>query len=142
MSKSLNKIQLIGRLGKDPDIRVTQGGAKVASFTIATDEKWKDKQGNWQEHTEWTKCTFFGPLADIVEKYVSKGKRVYVEGSIRTDKWTDKDGQDRYTTEIRGRDLILLDGGNGGQQGGPAPGMYSDPQQSGSPELQDDDIPF
>ncbi|RMF13795.1 MAG: single-stranded DNA-binding protein [Candidatus Dadabacteria bacterium] len=144
MTRSLNKIMIIGNLGADPDIRVTQSGTKVANLRVATSERWTDRNGAQQEHTEWHRVVFYGNLAEICEKYLSKGRRVYVEGSIRTDKWTDRDGNDRYTTEIRGRDMIMLDGRGDG--GGFAGGQDRQPQSSGGyqapPELADDDIPF
>lgn len=140
MSKSLNKMMIIGNLGADPEVRMTSGGTKVANLRIATNEKWSDKQGNPQEHTEWMRVTFFGPVAEIAEKYCSKGDRVYVEGSLRTEKWTDRDGNDRYTTGVRGQSLILLGGGSG-QGGGDyrGSGGYDGGGDSG---LDDDQIPF
>ena len=140
MSKSLNKVMLIGNVTREPDIRVTAGGTKVANFTIATNEKWKDRNGQEQEHSEFTRVTIFGGTAEVVEKYVSKGTRLYVEGRLRTEKWQDRDGNDRYTTEVRAHSVILLDGG----------GIKPDPNDQhgvsdnygGSPDLSDDDLPF
>ena len=141
MSRSLNKLMIIGNLGADPEVRMTQGGTKVANLRIATNEKWNDKNGNPQEHTEWHRVVFYGALAEICEKYLSKGRRVYVEGSLRTDKWTDRDGNDRYTTEVRGRNMIMLDGrGDGGDDYGGS-SNYDGPSSS-PPDLNDDDIPF
>jgi single-strand DNA-binding protein len=98
---SLNKVMLIGRVGKDPEIRATQAGKKLASFSIATSEYWKDKQGEKQEKTEWHNIVVFNEnIAKIVESYVKKGGQVYIEGHLQTRKWTDKDNNDRYTTEV------------------------------------------
>lgn len=97
----MNKAQLIGNVGKDPEIRTTQGGGKVASFSVATSETWKDKDGNRKEKTEWHRVVVFSPgLVDIVEKYVKKGAKLYVEGQIASRKWTDKSGKENATTEI------------------------------------------
>lgn len=115
----LNRASLIGRLGADPEIRSTQSGEKVASFRIATGEKWKDKNtGEKKERTEWHSIVVWGPLVRVVEEYLTKGKRVMVEGAIRTRKWQDQSGNDRYSTEIVlsgfNANLIMLDGGQGG----------------------------
>lgn len=142
MSKSLNKIMIIGNLGADPEVRMTSSGTKVANLRVATNERWIGRDGQQQEHTEWHRVALYGQVADIAEKYLRKGSRVYVEGSLRTDKWTDRDGKDRYTTEIRGRNLILLDSGAG--SGGPSYDAPAD-DMSDRPEpadLSDDDIPF
>lgn len=109
---SVNKAILIGNLGRDPEIRSTQAGGKIANFSIATSEKWKNKQtGQQEERTEWHRIVIFGTLAEIVEKYVTKGMKVYVEGKIVTRKWEDKDGTDRYTTEINADTMTMLSGG-------------------------------
>ncbi len=146
MSKSLNKIMIIGNLGADPEVRTTGGGTKVANLRVATNERWNDRDGNPQEHTEWHRVVFYGPVAEVAEKYATKGSRIYVEGSIRTEKWQDRDGNDRYTTEVRGRNLILLDSrGDGGYSdgGGGGGGRRDDSQDySGDAHLSDDDIPF
>jgi len=126
MAGSLNKVQLIGHLGADPEIRSFQSGDRVANLRIATSESWKDKQtGEKKEQTEWHSVAIFGGLVDIVERYTRKGSKVFLEGQLRTRKWQDQSGADRYTTEIVLRpyagDLILLgDPGQagGGQQGG------------------------
>jgi len=141
MAKSLNRVQIIGNLGADPEVRSTQSGTRVANLRIATNERWTDRSGNPQEHTEWHRVSFFGPVAEVAEKYLNKGSRVYVEGSIRTDKWQDRDGNDRYTTQVRGRDLIMLDGRDSGDYAdAPAPAAAG--AGPGSQELSDDDIPF
>src|SRR3954471_21578820 len=118
VSRSLNKVQLIGNLGKDPEVRSTAGGNRVATFSLATSRTWNDTAGSKQEKTEWHKCVAWNSkgsqLADIVEKYMKKGDKVYVEGRIEYGQYQDKDGQTRYTTEINVRELIMLGGGRGG----------------------------
>lgn len=122
MAGSVNKVILVGNLGKDPEVRSTQGGGKIVNFTLATSESWKDKSiGERKEKTEWHRVAVFNPnLAEIAERYLRKGSKVYVEGQLQTRKWTDQNGQERYATEVvlqqfRG-DLTLLDsrGGSGG----------------------------
>lgn len=122
MAYSLNKCQIIGNLGKDPEMRYTQDGKPIASLSIATSESWTDKQGQKQERTEWHRVSIFGKLAEIVQQYAHKGSKVYIEGKLQTKKWTDQQGQDRYTTEIIlsgfQSQFIILDSKpqNGGQQ--------------------------
>ena len=112
---SLNKVTLIGRVGKDPEIKTSKAGKKLASFSLATSESWKDKQGQKQEKTEWHNIVIYNEgIAGVIEKYVHKGSQIYIEGALQTRKWQDKDGKDRYTTEVvlqgfNGQ-LILLDG--------------------------------
>ncbi len=123
MARGINKVILIGTIGRDPEVRYTAGGSAVATMSIATNESWKDKQtGEKQERTEWHRVVFFGRLAEIVNEYLKKGSKVYVEGSLRTNKWQDKSGQDRYTTEIIASEMQMLDsrdgGGGGGNRGG------------------------
>jgi len=124
VSRSLNKVTLIGNLGADPEIRSTTGGNKVANFSLATSRQWNSASGEKQEKTEWHKCIAWNTrsgagqqLADIVEKYVKKGDKVYVEGSIEYRQYEDKDKQTRYVTEINVRELIMLGGGRGGDNG-------------------------
>lgn len=106
----LNKVMLIGRLGKDPEIRYTTAGVAIANFTIATSEEWKDKEsGDKKERTEWHRIAAFGKLGEICGEYLSKGKQIYVEGRIQTRAWDDKDGNKRYTTEIIASDVQFLD---------------------------------
>jgi len=106
---SLNRVQLIGHLGRDPETRYLPNGDVVTNISIATSESWKDKQsGERREHTEWHRCNAFGRLAEVMGEYLKKGSQVYVEGSLRTRKWQDKDGVDRYTTEIRVDRLVML----------------------------------
>ncbi|MCR4623470.1 MAG: single-stranded DNA-binding protein [Alphaproteobacteria bacterium] len=143
MAGSVNKVVLLGNLGKDPEIRSTQDGTKVANFSVATSETWKDKAtGERKEKTEWHRVVVFNPnLADICERYLKKGSKVYLEGQLQTRKWQDKDGADRYTTEIvlprfKG-ELTMLDsaGSSFGDNGG-------DAQMDQPPAGIDDDIPF
>ena len=121
MSRSLNKVTLIGNLGNDPEVRSTTGGNRVATFSLATSRSWNDASGAKQEKTEWHRCVVWNTkssqLADIVEKYVKKGDKLYVEGRIEYRQWQDKDGQTRYSTEINVRELIMLGGGRGSAGG-------------------------
>jgi len=163
MARGLNKAMLIGRLGKDPDLRFTQGGLAVANFTVATNEEWMDKAaGEKKERTEWHRIVVFGKLAEICGEYLAKGKQVYLEGRLQTRSW-EQDGVTKYTTEIVASDMQMLDpksasgaygnaGGNAGNNAG-----YSNNQQTAGPSSQqqapapaaappsgnfDDDIPF
>jgi single-strand DNA-binding protein len=111
---SVNKVILIGNLGRDPEVRYLPSGDAVANFSIATTEKWKDKSGDMQEQTEWHRIAFFGRQAEICGEYLRKGSSVYVEGRLQTRKWTDKDGNERTTTEIRGDRMQMLGGRGGG----------------------------
>lgn len=111
---SVNKVILIGNLGRDPEVRYMPSGDAIATLSIATTETWKDKNGDRQEATEWHRVVFFGRQAEICGQYLKKGSQVYVEGSLRTRKWQDKDGQDRYTTEIRGDRMQMLGSRAGG----------------------------
>ena len=127
MSRSLNKVTLIGNVGQDPDIRSTQNGGRVATLSLATTRTWTGPSGDRQEKTEWHRCVVWNRgqgngLADVVEKYVKKGDRVYIEGPIEYRQWQDKDNQTRYTTEINVRELILL---SGNREGGDARGERS-----------------
>lgn len=119
-SRGINKVILVGNLGNDPEHRVLPSGGAVTNISIATSETWKDKNtGQQQERTEWHRIVFFNRLAEIAAEYLRKGSKVYVEGSLRTRKWQDQSGQDRYTTEIVGNEMQMLDsrGGMGGDQG-------------------------
>jgi len=148
----VNKVILVGNLGKDPETRYTPSGSAVTNITIATSESWKDKQtGEQQERTEWHRVVFFNRLAEVAGEYLRKGSQVYVEGKIQTRKWQDQNGQDRYTTEIVGNEMQML-GSRGDNAGGgrPAPQQASSqaPQQQSRqapPAPADDfedDIPF
>ena len=170
MSGSLNKVILVGNLGRDPEVRSTQSGDKVANLNIATSERWRDRDGNNQEKTEWHRVVLFGKIADVAERYLRKGSKVLIEGKLQTRKWTDQNGQDKYTTEIVvsgfGGNMTMLDGrgegggmsgggdfGGGGQSygggsGGSSGGGYGGGSSSSSgggndfgPDL-DDEIPF
>jgi single-strand DNA-binding protein len=117
VSRSLNKVQLIGNLGNDPEVRTIAGGSKVATFSLATSRSWNNQSGEKQEKTEWHRCVAWNVkgtgLADVVEKYCKKGDRLYVEGQIEYRQWQDKENQTRYSTEIKVRDMIMLGGGSG-----------------------------
>jgi len=151
---SLNKVMLIGNLGKDPEVRYTAGGTAVASFSLATSEKFKGKTGEWEEKTEWHNITLWARLAEIAGEYLSKGKTVYIEGRLQTRKWQDKEGKDRYTTEIVGEKMQMLSskgegGGNSGGGGGGRPAQRPSQQEhsQGSSYEEpvfnpDDEIPF
>jgi single-strand DNA-binding protein len=150
MAKGVNKVILIGNLGTDPEVRYMPSGNAVANLTLATSESWKDKQtGEMQDRTEWHRVVLYNRLAEIAGEYLRKGSKVYLEGSLRTRKWQDKTGQERYTTEIHANELQMLDskGGAGGQEGSQP--SYTKPQQaqqsapmSHGVEDFDDDIPF
>jgi single-strand DNA-binding protein len=106
---TINKAIIIGNVGKDPEVRFSASGSPVANFSVATTEKWTDKQGQKQEQTEWHRIVAFGKVAEIVQKYITKGSKVYIEGKIKTRKWKDINGQDRYTTEINSNLIQMLD---------------------------------
>ena len=126
---SVNRVILIGNLGRDPEVRYLPSGDAVANFSIATTEKWKDKNGEMQEQTEWHRIAFFGRQAEICGEYLRKGSSVYIEGRLQTRKWTDKDGNERTTTEIRGDRMQML-GARGG--GGGATPELREPDYAGS----------
>ncbi len=147
MARGVNKVILIGNLGRDPEIRYTPNGDAIATVSLATSEQWKDRQtGEQQERTEWHRVVFFGRIAEVLGEYTNKGSKIYVEGQLRTRKWQDKEGTDRYTTEIRGRDLQLLDGsqhGGGNRSSSTTQPRQDEPSQQGAPPDDfDDDIPF
>ena len=147
---SVNKVILIGNLGADPETRYLPSGDAVTNIRIATTEKWRDKGGEQQEHTEWHRIAFFGKLAEIAGEYLKKGSPVYVEGRIRTRKWQDKEGQDKYSTEIvaQGMQLLGSRGGSAGESAAREPatagaGASRPPaKKSGGFDQMDDDIPF
>ncbi len=162
---SVNKVILIGNLGKDPEVKYTQSGMAVARFSIATNERVKDKDGNWGDRTEWHNIVLFDRKAEVAGEYLKKGRTVYIEGSIRTNSWDDKEtGQKKYRTEIIGNQMVLLGGqreggGEGGEGGGYSRGRGAAgkpsgfeqhapepegpaPVSSGGPEITDEDIPF
>jgi single-strand DNA-binding protein len=162
MARGLNKVMLIGNLGADPEVRYGTSGSAITNVRLATAESWRDREsGEQQERTEWHRVVFFGKLAEIAGEYLKKGSQVYVEGSIRTRKWTDKEGQERYTTEIVANEMHMLGGragggmggggdfgGGGGGGGGGAPrggarsGGGGREQSAPPPDDFDDDIPF
>lgn len=153
MSRGINKVILVGHLGKDPEVKYLPSGSAVANITVATSESWKDKQsGDKQERTEWHNVVFFNRLAEIVGEYLKKGAQIYVEGSLRTRKWQDKEGKDRYTTEIVASEMQMLGGRQGAGGGGASYSESAAPSASRSsagsaaaagamPDF-DDDIPF
>ena len=148
---SVNKVILVGNLGRDAELRYTPGGAAVATLNMATTEVWNDKSGQKQEKTEWHRVVFWGKVAESLTEYLTKGKQVYVEGRLETRQWNDKDGNKRYTTEIKGDKIVLL-GGGGQRGGGMSRGGGTDESMAGGqpshgsdvPDtpLTDDDIPF
>ncbi len=165
MAKSVNKVILIGNLGKDPEVKYTPSGMPIARFTLATNERFKDKEGNWQDRTEWHNLVAFQRTAEIAGEYLKKGRTVYIEGRLHSDSWDDKEtGQKKYRTEIIINDLVLLGGGQregGGEGGGysggrsgagkssggfdqrtPEPDVSQAHASSGGPEITDEDIPF
>lgn len=153
MARGVNKVILIGNLGRDPEVRYMPSGGAVANVTLATSESWKDRQtGETQERTEWHNVVFFNRLAEIAGEYLRKGSKIYVEGSLRTRKWQGKDGQDRYTTEIVANEMQMLDsrgGGSGSGSSAPARSQRQeqDDYEPSRPSSQgvedfDDDIPF
>jgi single-strand DNA-binding protein len=150
----LNKVMILGRLGKDPEVKSTQGGVSVANFSIATSESWKDKNGQKQEKTEWHRCVAFGKTADLIAKYVHKGSQLYVEGKIQTRQWDDKDGNKRYTTEVVVNQMQFIGGKASSGGGASNGGEHDDYSNSGegpesdesavllSPDSDDDGVPF
>ncbi len=146
MARGINKVILVGNLGNDPDVRYTANGAAVSNISVATSESWKDKEtGEQQERTEWHRVVFFGRLAEIVAEYLKKGSQVYVEGRLQTRKWQDKDGNDRYTTEIVANEMQMLGsraGGGSYDQSSPPPAKEPAPANKPDDNFVDDDIPF
>jgi single-strand DNA-binding protein len=152
----VNKVILIGNLGRDPEVRYTPGGQAVANFTVATNENWTDKQGQKQERTEWHKIVVWGKLAELCGEYLSKGRQAYIEGRLQTREWTNKEGAKQYTTEVVANQVVFLSGGERGQgrgasrQGGGAPADDMGPPPpdmdqsaaAGGPKGGEDDIPF
>ncbi len=148
MARGINKVILVGNLGADPDTRYMPSGGAVTNLSLATSESWKDKQtGEPKERTEWHKVAMFGRLAEISAEYLRKGSQVYIEGKLRTRKWQDKDGNDRWTTEVIADEMQMLGGRGGGgapmggSEGYSQPSQPSQPSRGGSDDF-DDDIPF
>lgn len=152
MSRGVNKVIVVGNLGQDPETRYSASGNAITTISVATSEQWKDKQtGESQERTEWHRVKFFGRLAEIAGEYLRKGRQVYIEGSLRTDKYTDKDGVERYATNIIAGELQMLGGGdrdNDSRQSRPSGSRQSSndgrSERSASPQddFSDDDIPW
>jgi len=156
MAKSVNKVILIGNLGKDPEVKYTPNGTAIAKFSLATNERYKDKEGNWQDRTEWHNIVAWQRLAEIAGEYLKKGRPVYIEGRIQTRSWDDKDsGQKKYMTEIVAHDLVLLGGRGEGDSGGEGrsrgAGASQNMDQRGAAteenfpqtaQITDEDIPF
>ena len=151
---SVNKVILIGNLGRDPEVRYLPSGDAVATLSVATTEKWKDKNGDQQEQTEWHRVSFFGRQAEICGEYLRKGSQIYVEGRLQTRKWTDKEGKERYSTDIRGDRMQMLGGRGAGTGSEPmmreaetvpadaAPKARAAASKTANLEDLDDDIPF
>ncbi|MEX2271299.1 MAG: single-stranded DNA-binding protein [Vicinamibacterales bacterium] len=149
----MNKVILVGNLGRDAELRYTPGGAAVATINMATTDVYKDREGQKKEDTQWHRVILWGRTAESLHEYLTKGKQIYVEGRLQTRKWTDKDGVEKYTTEIRGDRVVLLGGGGGGARGGArgaeagagaaaSGGFDQGPHDTGPGDLNDDDIPF
>lgn len=143
MAYGLNKVQLIGHLGGDPELRYTEGNVPVASFSLATNESYKDQNGNLVERTEWHRIVAWRKLAELLGEYLRKGSKVYIEGKLQTRSWDDKDGNKRYMTEVVVSEFVFLDpkGSGGGERGTSGPGLPPvPPEPAGGKE--DDDLPF
>ncbi|GAB2535151.1 single-stranded DNA-binding protein [Rhodanobacter koreensis] len=137
MARGVNKVILVGNLGNDPEVRYTSSGAAITSLSIATSESWTDKQsGEKQERTEWHRVKMFGKLAEIAGEYLKKGRQVYIEGSLRTDKYTDKSGVEKYSTDIIASDMQMLGGLGGGEGGGSGGGFQRERPQGGGQRQQ------
>jgi single-strand DNA-binding protein len=144
---TVNKVILVGNLGRDAELRYTPGGAAVATLSLATTEAWNDKGGQRQEKTEWHRVILWGKQAETLNEYLTKGKQIYVEGRLQTREWNDKEGNKRYTTEIRGDRVVLLGGGGGPRREMTARQPQAQPESAEShepvaAELNEDDIPF
>lgn len=144
----VNRVILLGRVGKDPELKTSAGGSGICGISVATSETWKDKaSGERQERTEWTNVVFFNKLAEIAGKYLKKGSQVYIEGRLQTRKWTDKNGVDRYSTEVIASEMQMVGGKPEGSSSGSRPAPQKPANKAGSAQAQtddfdDDDIPF
>jgi len=138
---SFNKIILVGNLGRDPELRYTPQGTPVCNFTVATNEKRKDRSGEMQDVTTWFRITLWGRQAETASQFLTKGRPVYVEGRLRVEEWQDRDGKQRYTLEVHATDLQFLGGGRS-EEGQPQTGSRSAPSETAPEEVADDDIPF
>lgn len=146
--RGVNKVILIGNLGRDPEVRYTRDGTAVANLNVATSESWKDPNGQRQERTEWHRVVAWGRLAEVAKEYLSKGRQVYIEGKLQTRSWEDKEGNKRYTTEVKVDQMVML-GGRGDSMGRDAGGPPDDQSEGrgsggggGAFEATDDDVPF
>jgi len=139
----VNKVFLIGNLGRDPEVRYTQGGTPVANFTIATTDKWRDQAtGENKERTEWHRIVVWGKQAEIAGEWLRKGRQVFIEGSLQTREWTDRDGNKRYTTEIRAQNFQMLGNRGDRSEAAPAPEEAATTAEPGGAGFDDDDVPF
>ena len=139
---SVNKVILVGNLGRDPELKYTPGGAAVANFTLATNEAWTDKSGEKQERTEWHRIVVWGKQAEIVGEYLRKGRQVYIEGSLQTREWNDREGNKRQTTEVRAYKVVMLGRAEGRGEASAAASGPPDMESGAGPPAPDDDIPF
>lgn len=152
---SFNKIIIVGNLGRDPELRYTPQGTPVCSFTLATNERRKDKTGEMQDQTTWFRITLWGRQAEVASQYLTKGKPVYIEGRLRVEEWTDRDGKARYTLEVHATDMQFIGSAGGGGMGGGMGSSMGRPEEShverpaasepaggGQPDFSDDDVPF
>ena len=140
MGSSVNKVILVGRLGKDPEVKFTQGGVAIARFSMATDETWKDQSGERQQRTEWHNIVAWRKLAEICGQYLTKGKLIYIEGRLQTRSWDDKEGNKRTTTEIQADTMVMLSGGKSEDRRVEATSASS--VVASDSEITDDDVPF
>jgi|SRR3954471_3055206 len=138
MARGLNKVMLIGNLGKDPEMKYTPSGVPVTTFSVAVSRSWRTPEGENREETEWFRIVAWRKLAEVCNEYLRKGSKVYLEGSLKTRKWQDQQGQDHYMTEVQADQMMMLDSREGGMGGGRASG--GGPQDE--PDISDDDIPF
>lgn len=151
MASSVNKVILVGRLGRDPEVKYTQQQTPIARFSVATDEQWTDKNGEKQRRTEWHNIVAWGKLGEICQKYLTKGKLVYIEGRLQTQSWDDQEGKKHSRTEVRADSMVMLSPASGaGEMGGgtapsgrSAPAMpEAEPTPNAAPDIGDDDVPF
>ena len=143
MAKSVNKVILVGNVGKDPEVKYTPSGTALAKFSIATNERFKDKSGEWQDRTEWHNVLAWERLAEIVGEYVRKGSKIYIEGRLQTSSWEDRQsGEKKYRTEIVARDLVLLGSRDGAEPEIEDSNRERETVHAGSSEITDEDIPF
>lgn len=150
MPRSVNRVTLLGHLGKDPELKYTTSGQAVTRLRMATSDRWKDKNGEWQDRTEWHDVVLWAKMAETANQYLNKGSQVFIEGRLQTRSWDDKEGRKHYATEIVAQDMVLLGGRGGGERSSEprraaapaAGGGYESEPSRGGPEITDDDIPF